>query len=259
MFTVKYTGFNNQISLNNTPNEYLRLASSEISRFFGYNPYNGEIQRIREFIQSGHDVNVKGKGGWTALHWAVSSNKEEIVEILLAAGASPDIKTDDNQTARTLAADADNQTLLIMLDKQKSSNETAQPKFVEKTSSVLTMFDNPQEINKNAQSAYKNCNYEEALRLFTRLAELQPNNPVALNFKGLALSALGRHQEAIDLYKTCLSNNKLKKQFSEFQKNLTAAQEALKKSKLPGLEAKKQENDGSNNTVKNTYLGRCTL
>ena len=33
------------------------------------------------------DVNLKDDWGWSALHWAVFSNKPEIVEVLLASGA----------------------------------------------------------------------------------------------------------------------------------------------------------------------------
>ncbi|MEM7475116.1 MAG: ankyrin repeat domain-containing protein, partial [Planctomycetota bacterium] len=51
------------------------------------------------FIEKGEDVNkVDPSSGWTALHFAISSNELEYARVLLAAGADPNTQAYDLQT-----------------------------------------------------------------------------------------------------------------------------------------------------------------
>jgi ankyrin repeat protein len=51
----------------------------------------GDVDSIKELIIEGYDVNSKGEGGWTALLSSVAQGYFKITEILLNAGANPDI------------------------------------------------------------------------------------------------------------------------------------------------------------------------
>jgi len=51
----------------------------------------------------GSDINAKTKEGLTALHLAVQKQVPDIIKVLIAAGASPKIKSSKNQTALELA------------------------------------------------------------------------------------------------------------------------------------------------------------
>ena len=49
-------------------------------------------------LDAGADINIANKDGWTPLHWAVSENHEDIVELLMARGASIDAITGGGRT-----------------------------------------------------------------------------------------------------------------------------------------------------------------
>ncbi|HEY1186106.1 MAG TPA: ankyrin repeat domain-containing protein [Gemmata sp.] len=51
----------------------------------------GQAEIARLFLAAGVDVNGKGPGGTTPLHQAVGGNKPELVAVLMAAGADPNI------------------------------------------------------------------------------------------------------------------------------------------------------------------------
>lgn len=49
----------------------------------------GQLDQIKQLLQSGTDVNTRLNDGSTALHWAVLNDQSEIVGALLEAGADP--------------------------------------------------------------------------------------------------------------------------------------------------------------------------
>ena len=46
---------------------------------------------VRELVEAGGDVNHQDDNGWTALHFAAQERKNAVAEILLSAGADPNL------------------------------------------------------------------------------------------------------------------------------------------------------------------------
>jgi hypothetical protein len=59
---------------------------------------------VKDLVAAGADLNIKSKDGQTALILAVGSSEKEIVEMLLKAGADPDISDSLGVSARNYAA-----------------------------------------------------------------------------------------------------------------------------------------------------------
>ena len=64
---------------------------------------SGNLERIRELIEYGGDVNSKSFSGATALMYAARNNHLSIVKFLLIAGADLNLKTDKKSTASDIA------------------------------------------------------------------------------------------------------------------------------------------------------------
>src|SRR5690348_15800942 len=54
------------------------------------------------------------------------------------------------------------------------------------------------QLNNRGLDHFKNKQYEEAIRLFRRALDIQPDSPDVLNNLGRALDAVGKDSEAID-------------------------------------------------------------
>lgn len=52
---------------------------------------NGHTQAALQLIQANADVNLVDKGGYSALMLAASNNHAEIIDLLINAGANPDL------------------------------------------------------------------------------------------------------------------------------------------------------------------------
>ena len=66
---------------------------------------NGNIQRVRELLDSGIDPNTKNEKDDTALIEASYNSYIEIAELLLSAGADPNIRNDNGYTALSVATE----------------------------------------------------------------------------------------------------------------------------------------------------------
>jgi hypothetical protein len=64
---------------------------------------NGNLERVRELVEYGADVNATSLSGNTALMYAARNNHLAIVEYLLAAGADARVKSDKKSTAADIA------------------------------------------------------------------------------------------------------------------------------------------------------------
>lgn len=64
---------------------------------------NGDLERIRELVEYGGDVNARSASGTTALMYAARNNRLAIVEFLLDAGADPRLKSEKGSTSTDIA------------------------------------------------------------------------------------------------------------------------------------------------------------
>ena len=60
--------------------------------------FRGSIEEIKQHLAAGVDVNVKGTGGLTPLHYAARYGRKEVVELLFAKGADVNVKSDGGIT-----------------------------------------------------------------------------------------------------------------------------------------------------------------
>jgi cytohesin len=66
----------------------------------------GNLAKVREFVESGVDVDTRDKLGWTPSYWAVSAGNEEVFKYLLSHGASVKVKTNHGRTLLHQASQA---------------------------------------------------------------------------------------------------------------------------------------------------------
>ena len=64
---------------------------------------NGDIERAKELINYGENVNKKTLSNHTALMYAARNGHKEIVQLLMQEGADVNIKTDKGSTAESIA------------------------------------------------------------------------------------------------------------------------------------------------------------
>jgi ankyrin repeat protein len=57
--------------------------------------FEGNIDKVKEMVESGTDVNTKDEQGWTAAYWALSTGQKDVFEYLLNKGADINIKAND--------------------------------------------------------------------------------------------------------------------------------------------------------------------
>jgi ankyrin repeat protein/Cdc6-like AAA superfamily ATPase len=68
------------------------------------NPLASAVKTVQVLLDAGADVNLKNKGGNTALHVAAEGSKVEVVDLLLKAGADVTVEDKWKQTALHIAA-----------------------------------------------------------------------------------------------------------------------------------------------------------
>ena len=64
----------------------------------------GNIEAVKQHLAAGADVNAKGLGGLTDLHYAASGGQKEITELLFAEGADVNAKDESGKTPLHWAA-----------------------------------------------------------------------------------------------------------------------------------------------------------
>ena len=74
-----------------------------------------DIESVKKYIDSGHDLNVKNEYGDAALIHAVDNDKYEIVKLLLSASADLNKQNDGGNTALIYAAYYNNVEIVELL------------------------------------------------------------------------------------------------------------------------------------------------
>ena len=76
---------------------------------------NNDIKSVKNYINSGYDLNIQDNYGNTALIIATINDHIEIVKLLLNAGANPNIQTNNGNTALISAAFKNNKKIIELL------------------------------------------------------------------------------------------------------------------------------------------------
>ena len=57
--------------------------------------YDGNVEKLKQFIISGIDVNGRYRG-YTALHWATQESQLDVIKLLISLGADVNAKDEDD-------------------------------------------------------------------------------------------------------------------------------------------------------------------
>jgi ankyrin repeat protein len=63
----------------------------------------GNLAKVRQAIDSGHDVNLQGANCYTALHAAAENGHLDVIKLLLEHGARVEARLDNGETPLDLA------------------------------------------------------------------------------------------------------------------------------------------------------------
>ena len=74
---------------------------------------DGDLSRVKQFLQEGVDINAQDENGYSALHAAVSYDHLELVKFLLANGAAISLADQDGDQAIHLCESAAMFDLLV--------------------------------------------------------------------------------------------------------------------------------------------------
>ncbi|KAJ8380110.1 hypothetical protein SKAU_G00008880 [Synaphobranchus kaupii] len=70
-----------------TPSAHQTLEEMDFDRGIWSAALNGDLERVRSFLQKGTSPNVRDQAGYTALHYASRAGNECVCELLLDGGA----------------------------------------------------------------------------------------------------------------------------------------------------------------------------
>ena len=73
----------------------------------------GNIEVVKQFLDSGTDVNAKDESGWTPLHWATSKVHNKTAKLLIKEGADVNAVNKDDLSPLDYA---ENETFGFLID-----------------------------------------------------------------------------------------------------------------------------------------------
>lgn len=100
--------------------------------------YHGHIEVVNALIEADCDVNINGSiNKWTALHWAVERGQNDIVYMLVEAGADPCKKNMRGETAADRAKDQRIKEYLLNIINQNQDNTSADTLSISSSQSFI--------------------------------------------------------------------------------------------------------------------------
>ncbi|MYW90022.1 ankyrin repeat domain-containing protein [Amycolatopsis rubida] len=86
----------------------------------------GDSEKIRELAPTGEELSARDEDGWSALDWAAGHGDPATVAALLAAGADPLAKAEDERTPYDIALAAGHCEAALLL-RESAGGETRSP------------------------------------------------------------------------------------------------------------------------------------
>ncbi|WP_265022323.1 ankyrin repeat domain-containing protein [Wolbachia endosymbiont (group B) of Ischnura elegans] len=78
--------------------EVLKQKQLDLDKELLISTEKGDLEKVRDGIRQGVNVNVQGRQGWTPVFWAIQKNNFNIVELLLDNNADIKVKDDEGWT-----------------------------------------------------------------------------------------------------------------------------------------------------------------
>ncbi|WP_341814224.1 ankyrin repeat domain-containing protein [Wolbachia endosymbiont (group A) of Machimus atricapillus] len=78
--------------------EVLKQKQLDLDKELLISTEKGDLEKVRDGIRQGANVNVQGRQGWTPVFWAIQKNNFNIVELLLDNNADIKVKDDEGWT-----------------------------------------------------------------------------------------------------------------------------------------------------------------
>ncbi|KAL1269354.1 hypothetical protein QQF64_031643 [Cirrhinus molitorella] len=98
-----------------TPSVYQTLEEMEFERGIWSAAMDGDVDRVRAFINKGIDSNIRDQANYTALHYASRAGQLSVCELLLDFGACVNVQTRGGATPLHRAAYCGHQSVLKLL------------------------------------------------------------------------------------------------------------------------------------------------
>jgi ankyrin repeat protein len=151
-----------------------------------YAAYCNDPEAVRVQLQQDVLVDVRDDNGWTPLHWSIDmaqagGKPEQVVDVLLAAGASPDAVDQSGCSALMMACGRNNETIVERLIKAGADihwrsrsggtllHEAASCNFSEAIRRLLMLGLDPREMDdrdKTPEEVAEDCGFDESVAVF---------------------------------------------------------------------------------------------
>lgn len=149
--------------------------------------YLNDPQEVRDAIRSGVSVNTRDDSGWTPLHWSIDmsqawGNPEKVVSLLIEAGASPNAVDSSGFSVLMMACGRNNEEILelllqagadIGLRSEESSplHEAAGCNFSKAIERLLALGADPNQRNSRdltPEQLAEECGFDESVAVFKK-------------------------------------------------------------------------------------------